>query len=193
MDIIKAVLYELQPFRIEDVRALYRWTRQSVIVLSQEFMTLTNAVHLITLPSSVCLLGLIWAVIYTICLYFQFGTLYFMLSLFVLIFFNLGDRKDGEMSAYSVFNHGYRTIMGTMTAEQFDKEIRHDNHFGEVPRDDNWEDDWDDTDNDQLNQTERNTKKAKHPNLRKKGKKNRRLLHDAKNARTDDDVHVHVN
>jgi hypothetical protein len=34
-------------------------------------------------------------------------------------------RKTGEMSAYSVFNPGCKAIDGTLTAEQFENEIRH--------------------------------------------------------------------
>lgn len=45
-------------------------------------------------------------------------------SLIALIFMNLGERKKGEYSAYSVFNKGFRSILGTMTAEQLDREIR---------------------------------------------------------------------
>ncbi len=34
-------------------------------------------------------------------------------------------RKSGEMSAYSVFNPGCKAIDGTLTADQFENEIRH--------------------------------------------------------------------
>ena len=38
---------------------------------------------------------------------------------------NTVRRKSGEMSAYSVFNPGCQPIQGTLTAEQFENEIRH--------------------------------------------------------------------
>ena len=34
-------------------------------------------------------------------------------------------RKAGEMSAYSVFNPNCESIDGTLTAQQFEREIRH--------------------------------------------------------------------
>ena len=38
---------------------------------------------------------------------------------------NLGKRKAGEASAYSVFNENCEAIDGTLTAQQFEREIRH--------------------------------------------------------------------
>ena len=35
--------------------------------------------------------------------------------------------NKGELSAYSVFNEGFRELLGTLNAEQFDAEIRHVN------------------------------------------------------------------
>ena len=56
-----------------------------------------------------------------------FGIVYFTTSLFALIWLNLGTkkRKQGELSAYSVFNENCQNIEGTLTGEQFDAEIRH--------------------------------------------------------------------
>lgn len=39
---------------------------------------------------------------------------------FGLIFFNLGERKDGTMSAYSVFNKSYYNLIGTFKASDVD-------------------------------------------------------------------------
>lgn len=46
------------------------------------------------------------------------------------MFLNLGERRAGEMSAYSVFNEGFARLLGTMTAEQIDREMRHEAHGG---------------------------------------------------------------
>jgi hypothetical protein len=59
--------------------------------------------------------------------YAGFGSLWILLSMFASIFLNLGKRRKGEMSAYSVFNEGYKQLLGTLNAEQFDQEIRHNN------------------------------------------------------------------
>uniref|UniRef100_A0A7S2WSL2 SAYSvFN domain-containing protein n=1 Tax=Mucochytrium quahogii TaxID=96639 RepID=A0A7S2WSL2_9STRA len=50
--------------------------------------------------------------------------LFVFLTLFYLIFTNLGERKDGSLSAYSVFNKGFKKLPGTFTAEEFDQQMR---------------------------------------------------------------------
>ncbi len=58
---------------------------------------------------------------------YHFEVLYAISTIFLLIFLNLGERRDGEWSAYSVFNEGYVRLLGTTTAEMIDAEIRHRN------------------------------------------------------------------
>jgi len=55
------------------------------------------------------------------------GPLYLITTGFALIFMNLGSRQDGEQSAYSVFNEGFRELPGTMNAGIVDQNIRHEN------------------------------------------------------------------
>ena len=63
----------------------------------------------------------------------EFAAVYLATSGFALIYLNLGDdsdtrKKEGDqtrMSAYSVFNPGCESIDGTLTAQQFENEIRH--------------------------------------------------------------------
>lgn len=38
--------------------------------------------------------------------------------------FRKSKKQDGEMSAYSVFNKNCEAIKGTLTAEQFENEIK---------------------------------------------------------------------
>lgn len=45
-------------------------------------------------------------------------------TVFALIFSNLGKRRPGELSAYSVFNAGHERLPGQLTGAQFDAEIR---------------------------------------------------------------------
>jgi DNA-binding transcriptional regulator GbsR (MarR family) len=65
--------------------------------------------------------------------YFEFGSLWVILSLFALIVYNLGDKEKGDKSwsSYSVFNKGFRNILGALTADQFDREIRHNHTHGD--------------------------------------------------------------
>lgn len=53
----------------------------------------------------------------------EFGFVYFMISCFILIFLNLGVRKEGEMSAYSVFNENCERLLGQITNEHFERDL----------------------------------------------------------------------
>jgi len=58
---------------------------------------------------------------------YRFEILYTILTILSLILLNLGKRRDGEWSAYSVFNDGFVRLLGTTTGEMLDAEIRHRN------------------------------------------------------------------
>ena len=53
----------------------------------------------------------------------QVGALYVLATLMLLIFMNLGTRKPGEASAYSVFNN-FRELPGQLNANRLDDQIR---------------------------------------------------------------------
>ena len=55
---------------------------------------------------------IIWYSLYRIFLYFNFALVFFLLTIIALIFLNLGERKPGELSAYSVFNPNQERIYG---------------------------------------------------------------------------------
>jgi hypothetical protein len=52
----------------------------------------------------------------------RFGLVYFVLSLLLLICLNLGSR-DGQPSAYSVFNPGCERLLGQLTGEHFERDM----------------------------------------------------------------------
>ncbi|KAH7276787.1 hypothetical protein KP509_39G021600, partial [Ceratopteris richardii] len=52
------------------------------------------------------------------------GPLYILATAFAVIFFNLGRRQEGEVSAYSIFNEGFQELPGTLNAERLDRDIR---------------------------------------------------------------------
>ncbi len=74
-----------------------------------------------------CVKLVMWVVGQVLFVKLEFGAVYFATSVFAFIWLNLGQRKrkEGELSAYSVFNPNCQTIQGTLTAEQFESEIRH--------------------------------------------------------------------
>ena len=75
---------------------------------------------------TVCFLYfLLWATLYALAVRFEFGAVYFIISSFYLIWVNTRTKtkKEGEISAYSVFNPDCQSIDGTLKAEQFEREI----------------------------------------------------------------------
>ena len=74
---------------------------------------------------------MIWVCFLIVFIKLEFALVYLATSAFALIYLNLGNeasktgRREGNMSAYSVFNPGCESIDGTLTAQQFEREIRH--------------------------------------------------------------------
>ena len=132
------LIYELQPLRLRDITNI-------MVVIGQVSMLFLKAllVGMKTLCSSAVSLSLSTVFMCTIWMcgalishvYVDTLSLYVMVTLFALIFLNLGERKQGELSAYSVFNDGFEEILGTLNAKQFDREIRH----ADIKLDDNIE------------------------------------------------------
>ncbi|KAK6756412.1 hypothetical protein RB195_014678 [Necator americanus] len=53
----------------------------------------------------------------------QFGLVFFAFSILAAICLSLGNRSEGEMSAYSVFNPNCERLLGQMTAEHFERDV----------------------------------------------------------------------
>ena len=77
---------------------------------------------------------LLWLCLLIIFIKIEFAAVYIATSGFALIYLNLGNdgekrrkygHKSSNKSAYSVFNPGCESIDGTLTAQQFEREIRH--------------------------------------------------------------------
>ncbi|NXP56119.1 SMDC1 protein, partial [Heliornis fulica] len=71
---------------------------------------------------------LLWAVLLALFVELELGLPYFVLSL--LYWMHAGtrgpsERRQGELSAYSVFNPGCAAIAGTLTAEQLERELHY--------------------------------------------------------------------
>lgn len=74
--------------------------------------------------------GLLWLCLLALFVKIEFAAVYLATSAFALIYLNLGNdgdkRKKGEdvgMSAYSVFNPGFESIDGTLTAQHFERDL----------------------------------------------------------------------
>lgn len=57
----------------------------------------------------------------------EFGAVFFILSMLVIMWLNTRTKKkkQGEPSAYSVFNPNCEAIDGTIKPEQFEAELRY--------------------------------------------------------------------
>ncbi|XP_048351689.1 SAYSvFN domain-containing protein 1 [Sphaerodactylus townsendi] len=71
---------------------------------------------------------LLWLVLLGLFVELEFGLPYFVLSMFYWIYVGTrgpGEQQSREKSAYSVFNPGCEAIQGTLTAEQFERELQY--------------------------------------------------------------------
>lgn len=68
---------------------------------------------------------LIYIIAQTVAYLIEFGAVFFCVSMLVLIWYTLDDRKRErkELSAYSVFNPNFEAIDGTVTADQLKKQL----------------------------------------------------------------------
>lgn len=81
-------------------------------------------------PSTTCmtiLKGLLWILLWGFFIEVGFGAVFFITSLlyFIIISLRGSRRKPWEPSAYSVYNRNFEAIDGTLSAEQFERELRH--------------------------------------------------------------------
>ncbi|MCO5600203.1 hypothetical protein L7F22_054312 [Adiantum nelumboides] len=65
-----------------------------------------------------------WFALAPVAYRWELGPLYILATAFAVIFFNLGKRQEGDISAYSIFNEGFRELPGTLNAERLDRDIR---------------------------------------------------------------------
>ncbi|XP_062928878.1 SAYSvFN domain-containing protein 1 isoform X1 [Mobula hypostoma] len=71
---------------------------------------------------------LLWLVLLGLFIELEFGLVYFVLSMFYWIYVGTrgpSEKEQGEVSAYSVFNPGCKAIEGSLTAEQFERELQY--------------------------------------------------------------------
>ncbi|XP_057850586.1 uncharacterized protein LOC131061089 isoform X2 [Cryptomeria japonica] len=66
----------------------------------------------------------LWFIMAPIAYRWDLGPLYILTTAFSMMFFNLGQRQQGDASAYSIFNDDFRELPGTLNAERLDRDIR---------------------------------------------------------------------
>ncbi|KAL6559649.1 hypothetical protein OROGR_004766 [Orobanche gracilis] len=67
---------------------------------------------------------IMWFILAPVAHRWDLGPLYILATGFCLILFNLGKRKAGDVSAYSIFNEDFRELPGTLNADRLDRDIR---------------------------------------------------------------------
>lgn len=67
----------------------------------------------------------LWLLFYGVMVEYGFGIVYLTSSIIGGIFLNLGKRRDGELSAYSVFNPNCQRLDGTFTSDDFERNVLH--------------------------------------------------------------------
>ena len=67
-----------------------------------------------------------WLLLWGFFIQIEFGTVFLFLSMFYWMYCSMkeGTRKPWEPSAYSVFNENCEAIEGTLSAEQFERELK---------------------------------------------------------------------
>ncbi|XP_071784561.1 uncharacterized protein [Asterias amurensis] len=110
------------------------WTKKTPAVNSlQENLPRNRFLRFIaqdtSLLTSVFLLKLIlWLVLFALFLHLEFAAVFVIATFFYIIYATLETRRaraPGEPSAYSVFNPNCEQIDGTLTAEQFEQELKY--------------------------------------------------------------------
>jgi len=84
---------------------------------------------LLRVPRKVWLFLVLWPLGAKLASRYSLGPIFILLSILAAVVFNLGERKPGEASAYSVFNEGFRSLLGEFRAEAIDEGLRRGGQF----------------------------------------------------------------
>lgn len=85
------------------------------------------ATKLRSIPSSTWLKFILWLGLLGVFTSAEFGGVFLVISALYLMWSSLSnEKKDGDISAYSVFNKDGYAMPGSVDAQQFEREIRHE-------------------------------------------------------------------
>ncbi|QDZ25678.1 hypothetical protein A3770_18p81960 [Chloropicon primus] len=65
---------------------------------------------------------LVWFLLGRLASAYDLGAVYLLLSMVAFIFMNLGKRREGEASAYTIFNN-FQALPGQLTGDQLDRQM----------------------------------------------------------------------
>ncbi|KAG9452248.1 hypothetical protein H6P81_005152 [Aristolochia fimbriata] len=102
-----------------------RWKR-TIFTFLQQKMKLPDIMLMVLF--SISLKGwaiiVIWFSLAPVAHKWDLGPLYMLGTGFAIILLNLGHRQQGDLSAFSIFNEGFRELPGTLNAERLDRDLR---------------------------------------------------------------------
>ncbi|KAG8374631.1 hypothetical protein BUALT_Bualt10G0016100 [Buddleja alternifolia] len=102
-----------------------RWKRRLFFVLRDKFKLPDMLLMAIfSLRLKIWAVIVLWFILAPVAHRYDIGPLYIIGTGFLIIFYNLGHRQPGDVSAYSVFNEDFRELPGTLNADRLDRDIR---------------------------------------------------------------------
>ncbi|CAI9095429.1 OLC1v1031382C1 [Oldenlandia corymbosa var. corymbosa] len=106
-------------------QSIHGWRRRLFIIL-REKLKLPDIILMAIFSLSVKMWFLIvlWFILAPFAQKMDLGPLYILATGFAIIFYNLGHRRPGDASAYSIFNEDFRELPGTLNADRLDRDIR---------------------------------------------------------------------
>lgn len=105
--------------------SMYQWQKRLIMFIRQRLGVPEDVIAISLVPTwKFWLLLVSWIVGFRIAVLHGWGAVYVLVSILLLIFLNLGKRREGELSAYSIFNDGFRRLPGQLTAEQLEAQMR---------------------------------------------------------------------
>ncbi|OAY63980.1 uncharacterized protein LOC109728545 [Ananas comosus] len=102
------------------------WWKRKIFLFLREKLRLPDillmAIFSISLKVWACII--LWFSLAPVAHRWDLGPIYILGTGFLVILLNLGKRQHGDLSAYSIFNEGFRELPGTLNAERIDRDIR---------------------------------------------------------------------
>ncbi|XP_073043032.1 uncharacterized protein [Primulina eburnea] len=102
-----------------------RWKKRLFSILHDKLKLpdmLLMAIFSVKLKIWLAIVG--WLILAPVAQKLDVAPLYILGTGFVIIFYNLGHRQPGDISAYSIFNEDFRELPGTLNADRLDRDIR---------------------------------------------------------------------
>ena len=127
---MRTVLWELIPVRMRDVSRFLKWLTPNMYAVFRLVVNLIVVASRITTAFIRHNYNWMYVLGFSAGLYtsntYDMGKLFLIVCGIVGIFMNLGNQgKPGELSAYSVFNKNFNSLLGQLTGDMLDRQLRH--------------------------------------------------------------------